>query len=55
MWEVFNMGCGFVAVVPGERADDAVALLGADHPGAARIGTVTSDTGRATVAGVTFA
>ncbi len=24
MWEVFNMGCGFVAVVPAERADDAV-------------------------------
>jgi phosphoribosylformylglycinamidine cyclo-ligase len=55
MWEVFNMGCGFVAVVPGERVDDAVALLGAHHPGTARMGTVTSDAGRATVAGVTFA
>jgi phosphoribosylformylglycinamidine cyclo-ligase len=55
MWEVFNMGCGFVAVVSAERASDAVALLGAHHSGAARIGTVTSDAGRATVAGVTFA
>ena len=55
MWEVFNMGCGFVAVVPGERADEASAVLGARHPGTARIGTVTGDAGRATVAGVTFA
>ena len=56
MWEVFNMGCGFVAVVPGGRADEAVALLGSHHPGAARIGTVTGDAGRVTVAGaVTFA
>jgi phosphoribosylformylglycinamidine cyclo-ligase len=49
MWEVFNMGCGFVAVVPSERADDAVALLGARHPGTARIGTVTGEAGRVTV------
>jgi len=41
MWEVFNMGCGFVAIVPEGRAGDAAALLGAHHPGAARIGTVT--------------
>ena len=27
MWDVFNMGCGFVALVPEARADDAVALL----------------------------
>jgi phosphoribosylformylglycinamidine cyclo-ligase len=46
MWEVFNMGCGFVVLVPGERAADAVALLAAHHPGAARIGTVTGDGGR---------
>jgi phosphoribosylformylglycinamidine cyclo-ligase len=46
MWDVFNMGCGFVALVPGERADDAVALLSGDHPGTARIGTVTADGGR---------
>jgi phosphoribosylformylglycinamidine cyclo-ligase len=49
MWEVFNMGCGFVAVVPEDRADDAVALLGAHHPGTARIGTVTDAAGRVEV------
>jgi phosphoribosylformylglycinamidine cyclo-ligase len=49
MWEVFNMGCGFVCVVPEDRCDDAVALLGERHPGAARIGTVTDDGGAATV------
>ena len=49
MWEVFNMGCGFVAVVPDERADDAIALLGAFHPGTARIGTVTDEGGAVTV------
>jgi phosphoribosylformylglycinamidine cyclo-ligase len=52
MWEVFNMGCGFVAMVPGDRADEAAALLGARHPGAARIGRVTGDAGRVTVAGL---
>jgi phosphoribosylformylglycinamidine cyclo-ligase len=46
MWEVFNMGCGFVAVVPAERADDAVALLGAHHPGTAIVGRVTDEPGR---------
>ena len=46
MWDVFNMGCGFVAVVPADRADEAVALLAARHPGSARIGTVTDRAGR---------
>ena len=46
MWDVFNMGCGFVALVPEDRAADAVALLAAFHPGAARIGVVTGDGGR---------
>jgi phosphoribosylformylglycinamidine cyclo-ligase len=41
MWEVFNMGCGFVAVVPDARADAAAARLAAHHPGSRRIGTVT--------------
>ena len=45
LWDVFNMGCGFVAVVPGAAADDAVALLAAHHPGTARIGTVTGEAG----------
>jgi phosphoribosylformylglycinamidine cyclo-ligase len=49
MWEVFNMGCGFVAVVPEDRADDAIALLAPYHPGTARIGTVTRPGGTVTV------
>jgi phosphoribosylformylglycinamidine cyclo-ligase len=52
MWEVFNMGCGFVALVPEDRAADAVALLGAQHPGTARIGTVTADGGRLSAPGL---
>jgi phosphoribosylformylglycinamidine cyclo-ligase len=46
MWGVFNMGAGFVAVVPEAAADDAIALLAAHHPGTARVGTVTADAGR---------
>jgi phosphoribosylformylglycinamidine cyclo-ligase len=49
MWGVFNMGCGFIAVVPEAAAGAAVALLAAHHPGTARIGTVTADAGRLTV------
>ena len=45
MWEVFNMGCGFVVVVPEDRAIDAVAQLSEQHPGSARIGTVTDEGG----------
>jgi phosphoribosylformylglycinamidine cyclo-ligase len=49
MWEVFNMGCGFCAVVPAAQAADAVALLERHHPGAAQIGSVTAEAGRVTV------
>jgi phosphoribosylformylglycinamidine cyclo-ligase len=52
MWDVFNMGCGFVAIVPEARADDAVALLATRHPGTARIGTVTADGGRLSTPGL---
>jgi phosphoribosylformylglycinamidine cyclo-ligase len=52
MWDVFNMGCGFVALVPEARAADAVALLSARHPGTARIGTVTGDGGRLSAPGL---
>ena len=45
MYEVFNMGCGFIAVVPAAHAAAAVALLGAHHPGAAVIGGVTASPG----------
>jgi phosphoribosylformylglycinamidine cyclo-ligase len=40
MRRVFNMGCGFVVVVPEDDAEDAAQLLAAHHPGARRIGTV---------------
>src|SRR4051794_3995719 len=45
MYEVFNMGCGFVAVVADEQAADAAALLASHHPGAAVIGCVTPEAG----------
>jgi phosphoribosylformylglycinamidine cyclo-ligase len=49
MWSVFNMGCGFIAVVPEVASDEAVAVLAAHHAGTARIGTVTGDAGSVTV------
>ncbi len=45
MWEVFNMGCGFCAVVPEREAERAVGVLSARHPGTAVIGAV-DDRGR---------
>jgi phosphoribosylformylglycinamidine cyclo-ligase len=45
MYEVFNMGCGFVVVMPGAEADLAVEQLSARHPGAGVIGSVTADAG----------
>ncbi len=41
MWEVFNMGCGMVAIVPAAQAQEAVALLEEFHPGTAVIGRIT--------------
>jgi phosphoribosylformylglycinamidine cyclo-ligase len=52
MWEVFNMGCGFCAVVPAADAERAVALLAGRHPGTAVIGAVTDAAGRVSVPGV---
>jgi phosphoribosylformylglycinamidine cyclo-ligase len=52
MWEVFNMGCGMVATVPAERADEAAELLAAHHPGARRIGTVTDRAGTVELPGL---
>jgi phosphoribosylformylglycinamidine cyclo-ligase len=54
MWEVFNMGCGFVVAVPEDRAEEATALLAARHPGTARIGTVTGDADTVTVDGLRY-
>ena len=45
MYEVFNMGCGFVCVVPADQADAAVELLRQRHRGAAVIGSVTDSAG----------
>ena len=52
MWEVFNMGCGFACVVPAEHEAAAVSLLDVRHPGAARIGSVTADSGRVSLPGL---
>jgi len=41
MHGVFNMGLGFVCVVPAGDADDAVALLSRHHPGTRPIGEVS--------------
>ncbi len=46
MWEVFNMGCGFCAIVAADHAAQALELLGAHHPGAAVIGRLTDKAGR---------
>lgn len=52
MWEVFNMGCGFCAIVAGEDADAAVALLERHHPGTAVIGRLTEQAGRVSLPGL---
>jgi phosphoribosylformylglycinamidine cyclo-ligase len=52
MWEVFNMGCGFCAVVPAADSAAAVALLARHHPGTARIGTVGADADRVALPGL---
>ena len=49
MWEVFNMGCGLVAMVRDDQARAAVELLSHLHPGAAVIGSVTERAGVVTV------
>ncbi len=46
MWEVFNMGCGFCAMVAAQDAEAAVSVLAARHPGTAVIGRVTADADR---------
>ena len=45
LYEVFNMGCGFCVVVPGEQTDAAIELLERHHPGTAAIGQTTTATG----------
>ncbi len=43
--EVFNCGCGFCVVVAERSAAAAVERLSSNHPGAARIGEVTTREG----------
>jgi phosphoribosylformylglycinamidine cyclo-ligase len=50
MWEVFNMGCGFCAIVAAHAADAAVALLAEHHPGTAVIGHIDDRAGQVAVA-----
>jgi phosphoribosylformylglycinamidine cyclo-ligase len=45
MYEVFNMGCGFVVCVAASDAPAAVELLSRRHPGAAVVGSVTDRPG----------
>jgi phosphoribosylformylglycinamidine cyclo-ligase len=45
MIEVFNMGCGFCAVVPAGHAPRALELIARHHDGAAVIGASTSSEG----------
>jgi len=51
-YQVFNMGCGFVVVVPAEAAGEAVGLLAEHHPGAAVIGRVSDAAGRVRLPGL---
>jgi phosphoribosylformylglycinamidine cyclo-ligase len=52
LWEVFNMGVGFICAVPTEHADAAVELLARHHPGSARIGSVSDRAGVVEVEGL---
>ena len=55
-YQVFNMGCGFVVVVPAAEAGAAAELLAAFHPGARVIGHVSAAAGAVTLPalGVSF-
>jgi phosphoribosylformylglycinamidine cyclo-ligase len=48
-YEVFNMGCGFVAVVPAARTLEAIAMLERQHPGTRAIGRVNAAAGTVTL------
>jgi phosphoribosylformylglycinamidine cyclo-ligase len=48
MNEVFNMGCGFVCVVPAPEEHAALEVLRGHHPRAKRIGRVTGAAGEVT-------
>jgi phosphoribosylformylglycinamidine cyclo-ligase len=48
MWHIFNMGCGFCAIVAAADCDAAVEILAAHHPGTRRIGAATDRAGAVT-------
>ena len=50
--QIFNMGCGFIAVVAPADADAAAALLAEHHPGARVIGHVSDAAGTVTLPGL---
>jgi phosphoribosylformylglycinamidine cyclo-ligase len=51
-YQVFNMGCGFVAVVAADDAGAAVELLASFHPGTRVIGRVTDQAGVVSLPGL---
>jgi phosphoribosylformylglycinamidine cyclo-ligase len=51
-YQVFNMGCGFVVVVPAAGAEEAVDLLAEHHRGAAVIGRVSDAAGSVSLPGL---
>ncbi|HKP88728.1 MAG TPA: phosphoribosylformylglycinamidine cyclo-ligase [Thermoleophilaceae bacterium] len=51
--EVFNMGCGFCCVVPGDQTDVAVEVLDSHHPGSAVIGRAIEGAGVVRLPGLT--
>jgi phosphoribosylformylglycinamidine cyclo-ligase len=51
-YQVFNMGCGFVACVGDGDTDAAVAVLERFHPGARVIGHVDAEAGRVSLPGL---
>ena len=51
-YQVFNMGCGFVAVVPAAAAAQAVELMVEHHPGTRVIGRVSDAAGQVALPGL---
>jgi phosphoribosylformylglycinamidine cyclo-ligase len=49
LWEVFNMGLGFIIIVPREQADDALKFLEEQGERAYRVGEIVKGASRVTV------
>jgi phosphoribosylformylglycinamidine cyclo-ligase len=52
MWEVFNMGCGFCVMVPGDQARAALEILARRHPRSSVIGRLTDRPGTVALPGL---